>query len=87
MRGIALTKINSLLLARWAGFESGITAVQTEETMWRMFVAAFGPRLIFDFLGMIPMFFYNIDQKTRDRMYLDLERSRATTAARATTEE
>jgi len=27
------------------------------------------------------MFFYNIDQKTRDRMYLDLERTRAVTAA------
>ena len=87
VRGIALTKINSLLLARWAGFESGITAVQTEETMWRMFIAAFGPRLIFDFLGMIPMFFYNIDQKTRDRMYLDLERTRAATAAKAKVEE
>ncbi|MBQ4102967.1 MAG: MFS transporter [Clostridia bacterium] len=87
VRGIALTKINSLLLARWAGFESGINAVQSEETMWRMFIAAFGPRLIFDFLGMIPMFFYNIDQKTRERMYLDLERSRAATAAKAKTEE
>ncbi len=87
VRGIALTKINSLLLARWAGFESGITAVQSEETMWRMFIAAFGPRLIFDFLGMIPMFFYNIDQKTRDRMYLDLERTRAATAAKAKAEE
>ncbi len=83
VRGIALTKINSMLLARWAGFESGLTAVQTPDTMWKMFVAAFGPRLIFDLLSFIPIFFYNIDQKTRDRMYLDLERSRAATAATA----
>ncbi len=81
VRGIALTKINTMLLSRWAGFESGLTAVQSEDTMWKMFIAAFGPQLIFDFLSLVPMFFYNIDQKTRDRMYLDLERARATTAA------
>lgn len=82
VRGIALTKINSMLLARWAGFQSGITAVQTEDTMWKMFIAAFGPRLIMDLISLIPMFFYNVDQKTRDRMYLDLERTRAETAAK-----
>lgn len=81
VRGIILTKINTMLLARWAGFESGLTAVQTEDTMWKMFLAAFGPHLIFDVLSLVPMFFYNIDQKTRDRMYLDLERARAATAA------
>ena len=81
VRGIILTKINTMLLARWAGFESGLTAVQTTDTMWKMFIAAFGPHLIFDLLSLVPMFFYNIDQKTRDRMYLDLERTRAQTAA------
>lgn len=81
VRGIILTKINTMLLARWAGFESGLTAVQTTDTMWKMFIAAFGPHLIFDVLSLVPMFFYNIDQKTRDRMYLDLERTRAQTAA------
>ncbi len=81
VRGIALTKINTLLLSRWAGYEAGLTAVQTQDTMWKMFIAAFGPQLIFDVLSIIPMFFYNIDQKTRERMYLDLERTRATTAA------
>ena len=81
VRGIALTKINTMLLSRWAGFESGLTAVQTEDTMWKMFIAAFGPQLIFDFLSLVPMFFYNIDKNTRERMYLDLERSRAAAAA------
>lgn len=81
VRGIALTKINTMLLSRWAGYEAGLTAVQTQDTMWKMFIAAFGPQLIFDVLSIIPMFFYSIDQKTRERMYLDLERTRATTAA------
>ncbi len=81
VRGIALTKINTMLLSRWAGYESGLTAVQSEDTMWKMFIAAFGPQLIFDIFSIIPMFFYNIDQKTRERMYLDLERTRAATAA------
>ncbi|MBR6634553.1 MAG: MFS transporter [Clostridia bacterium] len=81
VRGIALTKINTMLLSRWAGYEAGLTAVQTDDTMWKMFIAAFGPHLIFDIISIIPMFFYNIDQKTRERMYLDLERTRATTAA------
>ncbi len=80
LRGIALTKINTMLLSRWAGYESGLTAVQTEDTMWKMFIAAFGPQLIFDVLSIIPMFFYNIDKKTRERMYLDLERTRAAVA-------
>lgn len=87
VRGIILTKINTMLLARWAGFESGLTAVQTEDTMWKMFIAAFGPHLIFDVLSLVPMFFYNIDQKTRERMYLDLERSRAAAAAKVKAEE
>ncbi len=81
VRGIALTKINTMLLSRWAGFESGLTAVQTQDTMWKMFIAAFGPQLIFDVLSLVPMFFYNIDQKTREKMYLDLERTRAAAAA------
>ncbi len=86
VRNIALTKINSVLLAKWAGFQSGVTAVQTTDTMWKMYIAAFGPRLIFDLLSLVPMFFYNIDQKTRDRMYIDLERTRAETAARVKAE-
>ncbi len=81
VRGIALTKINTMLLSRWAGYQSGLTAVQTEDTMWKMFITAFGPQLIFDVLSIIPMFFYNIDQRTREKMYLDLERTRAVTAA------
>ncbi len=81
VRGIALTKINTMLLSRWAGFESGLTAVQTQDTMWKMFIAAFGPQLIFDVLSLVPMFFYNIDRKTREKMYLDLERTRAAAAA------
>ena len=35
-------------------------------------------------LGLIPMIFYNIDKPMREKMYLDLERTRATQAARAT---
>ncbi len=68
-------------MKKWAGYESGLNAVQSVDTMWRMFVAAFAPRLVFDFLSMAPMFFYNIDKKTRDRMYLELEQRRAMEAA------
>lgn len=82
IKGIILTKINALLLQNWAGFKVGVDAVQTDETMWRMFITACGPKLIFDLLGIIPMLFYNIDQKTREKMYSDLERSRAAVAAR-----
>ncbi len=81
LRNIALTKINSVLLSRWAGFQSGVDAVQTSDTMWKMFIAAYGPRLIFDILSLVPMFFYNIDQKTREQMYRDLEITRVKTAA------
>ncbi|MBR3766983.1 MAG: MFS transporter [Clostridia bacterium] len=82
VKGIILTKINAVLLEKWAGFQSGLDAVQTNETMWRMFITACGPKLIFDLICVIPMMFYNIDKKTRERMYLDLEKARAATAAR-----
>lgn len=82
VKGIVLTKINAMLLENWAGFQVGADAVQTTETMWRVFITACGPKLIFDFLSIIPMLFYNIDKKTRERMYIDLERARSAAAAR-----
>ena len=72
-----------MLLKRWAGFQTGVDAEQTAETQWRMFITACGPKLIFDLLGVIPMIFYNIDKKTRERMYIDLERARAAAAERS----
>ncbi|MBQ6544036.1 MAG: hypothetical protein IJL77_06575, partial [Clostridia bacterium] len=48
-----------------------------QQTKWRLFLIAFGPHLIFDFLALLPMAFYNIDKDTRERMYIDLERARA----------
>lgn len=81
LKDIILGVLNAWLLEKWAGYESGLNAVQSVDTMWRMFVAAFAPRLVFDFLSMTPMFFYNIDKKTRDRMYLELEQRRAMEAA------
>ena len=82
VKSIILQNINAYLLEQWAGFKSGVEAVQTTDTQWKMFIAACGPKLIFDFLSIFPMFFYNIDKKTRERMYLELEKSRAATAAR-----
>ncbi len=81
LKNIFLNIINANLLERWAGFESGKEIVAGSETGWRLFLTAFGPKLIFDALCFIPMLFYNIDQNTRDRMYIDLERSRALRAA------
>ena len=82
VKDILLRIVNAWLLEKWAGYQSGLDAVQSVDTMWRMFVASFAPRLCFDFLSMVPMFFYNIDRKTRERMYLDLEQRRAADAAR-----
>lgn len=80
VKNIILQIINANLLEKWAGYEAGFDKEHTVDTQFKMFVAAFGPRLIFDFLCLIPMCFYNIDAKTRERMYLDLEKSRAATA-------
>ena len=73
--------VNGWLLERWAGYQSGLQVTQNVDTMWKMFVASFAPRLVFDFISMIPMLFYNIDRKTREQMYLDLEQRRARDAA------
>ena len=81
-KDILLRIVNGWLLEKWAGYQSGLEGVQTIDTMWKMFVASFAPRLVFDFLSMIPMFFYNIDRHTRETMYLELEQRRAADAAR-----
>jgi Na+/melibiose symporter-like transporter len=82
LKDILLRIVNGWLLEKWAGYQSGLTASQSIDTMWKMFVASFAPRLVFDFLSMVPMFFYNIDRGTREQMYLELEQRRAAEAAR-----
>ncbi len=84
VKDILLKIVNAWLLERWAGYQSGYDAVQTSDTQFRMFITAFGPKLIFDIICLIPMLFYNIDQKTREKMYLDLEKIRSETAQKAT---
>lgn len=81
VRNILLRILNAWLLEKWGGYQTGVDVVQTDETKWRLFVIAFGPRLIFNALAIIPMFFYNIDKKTRELMYIELERARAERAA------
>lgn len=73
--------VNAHLLQDWAKYEIGETAIQTQETKWRLFLIAFGPHLIFDLLALMPMLFYNIDKDTREKMYMDLERLRARRAS------
>jgi len=79
-KNILLQLINAWLLEKWAGYEAGFNKVHTVDTMFKMFIAAYAPRLVFDYLCLIPMFFYNLDSKTRERMYLDLEKTRAEAA-------
>ncbi len=73
--------VNASLLQNWAKYQIGETTVQTGETMWRLFLIAFGPHLIFDVISLFPMLLYNIDKDTRDKMYMDLEHARALRAA------
>ncbi len=82
VKDIILKVINAWLLERWAGYEAGFNSVHSVDTMFKMFIAAYAPRLVFDYMCLIPMAFYNIDKNTRDRMYIDLERTRALTAAK-----
>ena len=73
--------VNNNLLQNWANYQIGETAVQDTDTMWRLFLIAFGPHLIFDAISLLPMVLYNIDKPTREKMYRDLERMRAERAA------
>lgn len=84
VKNIFLNIINARLLENWANYQIGADAIQTPETKFRLFVIAFGPKLIFDMICFIPMLFYNIDKSTRERMYLDLEHTRAVRAKLAT---
>jgi len=80
VKNMIIEVVNARLLKRWVGYEGGENAVQTQQAKYRLFITAFGPKLIFDALCFIPMFFYNIDKNTRERMYLDLERTRSARA-------
>lgn len=73
--------VNNNLLQNWVHYEIGENAVQTKDTMWRLFLTAFGPHLIFDALSLLPMLLYNIDKPTREKMYRELEVMRAERAA------
>lgn len=77
LKNIFLNVINAKLLQSWAGYQIGADAIQTSDTKYRLFIIAFGPKLIFDALCFIPMIFYNLDKSTRERMYIDLEKQRA----------
>lgn len=79
-RDIVLRYINAWLLEEWAGFETGMGVEQSDTAKWRIFLTAFGPRLIFDAISILPMFLYNIDHKTRDQMYIELETMRSAKA-------
>ena len=83
LKTIILKIINANLLEGWAGYDPEKPLNQSDTTKWRMFLTACGPKLIFGYLRIIPLLFYNIDRKTRDQMYLDLEKSRAAAAARS----
>lgn len=85
VQGYLLNLINAWILEKWTGFESGALAVQTEKTKYRLFIMAYGPRLIPDILCTIPMFFYNIDSKTRERMYRELQEIRMKKASEVAT--
>lgn len=79
-RNIVLRYINAWLLEEWAGFEAGMGIEQSDTAKWRIFLTAFGPSLIFDAISILPMFLYNIDHKTREKMYIDLEVMRSAKA-------
>lgn len=77
VKNIILQVINAHLLEKWAGYEAGFNSVHSVDTMFKMFVAAYAPKLVFDYICLIPMFFYNIDAKSREKMYYDLGMRRA----------
>ncbi|MCR5150740.1 MAG: MFS transporter [Clostridiales bacterium] len=81
IKDIFLRIINAHLLENWAGFDSEAEIVPGSQTGWRLFLIAFGPKLVFDAFCFIPMLFYNINEKTREQMYIELEKSRAMRAA------
>ena len=79
-----MSLLNAWILEKWTGFESGVMAVQSDKTKYRLFIMAYGPRLIPDILCLLPMFFYNIDTKTRELMYHELQEMRMKKAEEVT---
>lgn len=84
VEGYLLKLINAWILQVWTGFESGITAVQSEKTQYRLFLMAYGPKLVPDIISMIPMLFYNLSDEKRDQMYAELAQRRSALAEKVT---
>jgi len=82
--GIFGNTITSILM-KYIGFQGGLDYLnQTEKTNDAIFALATIVPTLFGAISLIPKFFYNINQKDRERMYADLaERRSAAMAAHA----
>lgn len=81
VQGYLLELLNAWILEKWTGFEAGVSLVTSDKTKYRLFLMAYGPRLVPDFLCMIPMLFYNLSGEKRDKMYEELMERRSAAAA------
>ncbi len=78
--GSAGTVINTILLEA-IGYRQGLKpGQQSQKTEYLLFLTCTLVPALTGLLGMIPKFFYNIDDKTRKRMYAELAERRSETA-------
>ena len=80
LQNAVMGSINAIVMKK-IGYQQGLEiGTQTTKTKWWIFALGTGIPIITSSLGIIPKFFYPINNKVRDTMYADLQARRSEVA-------
>ena len=80
MQNVVMNSVKNFVLARVGYVQGAAIGTQSDKAKWWLFALGTGIPIITSSLGIIPKFFYPINNKVRDTMYADLAERRSAVA-------
>lgn len=80
MQSVLMNSVKNFVLARVGYVQGAAIGTQTDKAKWWLFALGTGIPIITSSLGIIPKFFYPIDNKMKETMYADLAERRSAVA-------
>ena len=80
MQRVVMDSVKNFVLARVGYVQGAAIGTQTDTAKWWLFALGTGIPIITSSLGIVPKFFYPINNKVRDTMYADLAERRSAVA-------
>lgn len=77
MQGVLMNSVKNFVLARVGYVQGAAIGTQSDKAKWWLFALGTGIPIITSSLGIIPKFFYPINNKVRDTMYAELAERRS----------